>query len=242
MMLLFFLIIALGAFITGLSKGGLGGALGSLVTPMFALIMPAPVAVGLTLPLLLAGDACAVYAHWRGWDKRIVLAILPSSILGVVVGSLLLSSMSPVTLQHGLGVVALVYTACKIWERRSGRVSSTFPGQTHILGSGAGFASTVANAGGPIFTIHLLTLRLMPSVFVGTSALYYALLNLAKVPAYLNAHILSPQAVEAVAWAMPLIPMGVWSGVILDRHIDMPTFEIIILIFLAVTGVALLLK
>jgi hypothetical protein len=34
----------------------------------------------------------------------------------------------------------------------------------------------------------------------------------------------------------------VWSGVLLDRHIDMPTFEAIILVFLAVTGIALLVK
>lgn len=242
--LIVYIVIALGAFLTGLSKGGLGGVLGSLVTPLLALVMPAPVAVGLTLPLLLSGDICALYAHWRGWDRRVIVAVLPASIVGVIIGSLVIGSLSPITLQRALGLAALLYTVYKLWQRRSRRQpSSNLPRwQSSAFGVTTGFASTVANAGGPIFTIYLLGLRLTPSIFVGTSALYYALLNTMKLPAYLSAHILTPETILVVAWSMPLVPFGVWIGVILDRYIDMPTFEIIIIIFLAITGVVLLFK
>ena len=74
------------------------------------------------------------------------------------------------------------------------------------------------------------------------SALYFALLNAMKLPGYLSARILTPEMIVLVAWSMPLIPMGVWLGKMLDKHIDMVTFETIILIFLGITGVALLLK
>lgn len=239
-----YILLAAGAFLTGLSKGGLGGALGALVTPMLALVMPAPVAVGLTLPMLLTGDVCALYAHWRGWDRRILIAVLPGTVLGVIIGSLVIGSLSAVTLQHGLGIVALLYTLYKLWERRYRKsIPKDAPSwQSHPFGVATGFASTLANAGGPIFTIYLLTLRIVPSVFVGTSALYYALLNVMKLPAYLSSGILTPERLLVGVWALPLIPFGVWSGVILDRYIDMPTFEVLILAFLALTGVALLLK
>lgn len=245
-----YILIAAGAFLTGLSKGGLGGALGSLVTPMLALVMPAPVAVGLTLPLLLTGDLCALIAHWRHWDTRILIGILPGSILGVIIGSLVIGSLSPVTLQHGLGVVAILYTLYKIRERRYRRAQlesrpSNSAGETvrnWVFGSSTGFASTLANAGGPIFTIYLLGLRVVPAIFVGTSAAYYALLNSMKIPAYISAGILNVDTLVIASWAIPIIPFGVWSGVILDRYLDMKTFEILILGFLALTGVLLLLK
>jgi uncharacterized membrane protein YfcA len=243
-MTLIFIVILTGAFITGLSKGGLGGALGAIVTPLFALVLPAPVAVGMALPLLISGDICALYAHWRGWDKDIIWAILPASIVGVIIGTLVITSVSSTALQHALGVVALLYTVYKLWERRSGKIRDIrMPSwQVHIVGSLSGFASAIANAGGPIFTIYLLTLRVVPSVFVGSSVLYFALINAMKIPAYLGAHILTPETVAAVAWAMPLVPFGVWTGIILDRYIDMRTFENIILVLLAVTGVLLVLK
>jgi uncharacterized membrane protein YfcA len=68
------------------------------------------------------------------------------------------------------------------------------------------------------------------------------LLNLIKLPAYLSAHILSPETILAVAWTLPLIPFGVWTGVILNKIVDKVMFDRLILVFLAVTGVLLLMK
>ena len=238
------ILILIGAFLTGLSKGGLGGALGALVTPLLALAMPAPVAVGLALPLLISGDIFALYAHWNGWDKHIILAVLPSSIVGILIGTLVLTNVSPALLEHGLGIVALLYTVYKLWERRSSKPTSIEPRawQAHAVGSATAIASALANAGGPIFTIYLLMLRVTPAIFVGTSVLYFALVNALKLPIYVGAHILTPDSIIAVAWAIPLVPFGVWTGVILDRYIDMHTFENIILVLLALTGGLLLLK
>ncbi len=245
-LILLCVVIALGAFLTGLSKGGLGGALGTLVTPLLALAMPAPVAVGMSLPLLIIGDVFAVSAHWGGWDRRLVWALLPGSILGVVVGSLIIGSLSPLVVQHGLGAVAILYTLYKLWTRRQAatkpRPEDDPRWQASAFGSMTGLASTMANAGGPIMTIYLLTKQLAPSVFVATTALYFAILNALKVPGYLSAHILRPEMFVLVAWSIPLIPFGVWSGKLLDKRIDMATFEVIIVVLLAITGVALLLK
>src|SRR5512143_341626 len=93
------LALALCAFLTGLSKGGLGGGLGTLVTPIMALVMPASMAVGLSLPMLIIGDIFAVSVHWRGWDSRIIWMLLPGSILGIIIGSFALGHLSPLLVQ-----------------------------------------------------------------------------------------------------------------------------------------------
>jgi hypothetical protein len=236
-----YIVIACCAYLTGLSKGGLGGALGSLITPALALLMPTKLAVGLTLPMLLAGDVFAVLAHWRNCNWRVLVAVLPGTVLGVVIGGLAFERIDPVVLKRILGVVAILYTGYALWRRRGGKAlpKGTNAVQTSGFGWATGFASTLANAGGPIFTIHLLTLELTPSIFVGTSAIYYLIMNTIKLPIY--ARTLTFENLLLVAWTLPLIPMGVWAGKKLDKVIDMKTFEALLLIFLAITGLLLLL-
>jgi uncharacterized membrane protein YfcA len=54
------LLIALISFLIGLSKGGLGGpVLGAMIAPLLSQVMPVQQAVGITLPMLLTGDAIA---------------------------------------------------------------------------------------------------------------------------------------------------------------------------------------
>ncbi len=246
---LVYLALALCAFLTGLSKGGLGGGLGTLVTPILALVMPAPMAVGVSLPMLIIGDFFAVSAHWRGWNSRLIWMLLPGSILGIIVGSFALGRLSTVLVQHILGAAAILYTLYKFWSRwRAAKLAkgTGFSGfsfwQTSIFGSLSGVASTMANAAGPLITIYLLGWRLSPSVFVGTTALYFAIVNLLKVPGYLSAHILNQDMLLVIAWTVPIIPFGVWSGKLLDKHLNMDVFETVILVLLAATGVLLLLK
>jgi len=239
--------IAAGAFLTGLSKGGLGGGLGALVTPILALAMPASLAIGIALPILIIGDMFAVAAHWGGWDRRIIWRLMPGTLIGVAAGSLVIGSLSPVIIQRVLGGAALLYTLYKLWSRWQASSAETQPvtdGMLHssVFGAMTGFASALANAGGPIVTIYMLAKQVVPSVFVATLALYFAIVNLSKVPAYLGAHILSPEMAVLFVWAVPLIPLGVWSGKLLDKHIDMRTFETLMLVLLAVTGVLLLVK
>ena len=54
-----------------------------------------------------------------------------------------------------------------------------------VLGAAAGFTSMVAHAGGPPFQVYVMPQRLPREVFVGTGVVFFALVNLIKVPPYL---------------------------------------------------------
>jgi len=58
----FYAMAALVALIIGFSKGGLGGTLGALATPLMALVMPADQVIGLILPVLMVYEA----KNWHG--------------------------------------------------------------------------------------------------------------------------------------------------------------------------------
>jgi uncharacterized protein len=74
---------ALVALIIGFSKGGLGGTLGALPTPLMALVMPADQVIGLILPVLMVTDVFAVASLWKRWDWQLIILLLPLLPLGV---------------------------------------------------------------------------------------------------------------------------------------------------------------
>ena len=63
-LIFFLLMLALVMFMIGLAKGGLGGNLAALATPMMALVMPVNQVIGLILPILMVADIFAVALHW----------------------------------------------------------------------------------------------------------------------------------------------------------------------------------
>ena len=55
-------VIALLEFLIGLTKGG-SNTLGALLTRVLSLVLPVSTAVGILLPMLIVGDAFAIYTY-----------------------------------------------------------------------------------------------------------------------------------------------------------------------------------
>jgi uncharacterized protein len=171
--------------------------------------------------------------------------MLPGTIVGVVVGSLLLGTLPALTIRHGIGIFALVFVLYKLWGRRMRQNlmhTEARPWYGPLFGSGAGMASAIANAGGPIADAYLLMRRLSPGAFIGTAALYFTLVNTMKIPGFLAAGVLRPTTFLQVAWAIPFVPLGVWTGKQMITRVDIQAFETIILLLLAVAAGFLLFR
>jgi uncharacterized membrane protein YfcA len=70
------------AFLIGFGKAGVGGSLGPFVTVLVVLTIPADDAIGLLLPMLIVADALTVAAHWRRWDRAILIRLLTAATSG----------------------------------------------------------------------------------------------------------------------------------------------------------------
>ena len=84
--------LAGGAFIMGMSKGGLPGA-GNLTVAIFALVLEdalgpvgVPLSVGLLLPVLISADLTATIVYRRHADWKFIARLLPFFIVGTVLG------------------------------------------------------------------------------------------------------------------------------------------------------------
>lgn len=239
---LFYLVVLTVALLIGLSKGGLGGILGTLATPLMVLVVPADQAIGLILPILMVADVFAVLLHWRGWENKLLLLLLPGAIAGVTIGTLFITNVPTDLLRKGLGMIILLFALYKLFEER---ILGSLPYVSRrwhglLAGTVAGFSSALAHTGGPPVSIYLLLQQVTPAVFIATSALFFALLNWIKVPYYVYADLLTWPRILQIAWVLPLVPLFVWLGRWLSRQVDRDTFETIVVWLLALSGVMLI--
>jgi len=241
---LFFLMFALVVFMIGLAKGGLGGNLGALATPMMALVMPVNKVIGLILPVLMFADIFAVALHWGRWNRRMILLLLPGSVVGVTVATIFITNAPTQMLQLGLGIIILVFAFYKFFEGRMLGILKYQKRDWHgvLAGTIAGFTSTLAHTGGPPISIYLLLQDVTPRVFIATSALYFMILNWIKVPYYFYAKLFDFQLLWQVAWLLPLVPLGVFIGKKMGDRINKQIYNRIIIILLIVNALMLIFK
>jgi uncharacterized protein len=234
------IVIAILGFMIGLAKGGFGG-LGALLTPILALVLPVALAVGVLLPMLMVGDAFAVYLYWKEWDLELVKRMLPAGILGAIAGTFLLAWLPPDGLRIILGLFVLVLVVYRFASDRIQAIQyQTRPWHSPAAGLLSGVASGMFNNGGPAFSSYLLLQKLQARSFIATSAIYFALLNLIKVPGFLYTGVLNLPLLFSLWWVFPFIPLGIWVARVTLTRVSPSVFEWIIIILLIFSSLWLL--
>ena len=236
-----FYALAIPAFlITGISKGGFGSGLGSLAVPMLALVIPVPQAAAIMLPLLLAMDLFGLWGYRWKWDSVNMRIMLPGAAAGMVLGYLSFRYLDEHWIRLLVGVIAIGFVL-NVWLRPS--VAGRAAGPSWIKGtfwSGmSGLVSFVANAGGPPISVYLLPQRLDKTLFVGTTVLYFAILNYAKIVPYWWLGQFSDENLLTALVLLPLAPIGMWIGMWLHGRVPDGACDRWVNILLLISGIKL---
>lgn len=208
------IVAAFAVLITGISKSGLGGALGGLAVPLMAIWISPRDAAAVMLPVLIVTDWAGIGA-WRGKASWAELKLmLPAAIAGIIVGTLAFGVMSNNVVKIAVGLIAVVFALDRLLRRNRPQQPASPPKRFFALLSGAvsGFTSTLAHAGGPPVMAYLLNRQLPRETFVATSVYFFTMTNMAKFPSYLALGIFTKATLLASAMLLPLVPVGVWLG------------------------------
>src|SRR4051794_26697882 len=142
------LLAAAAAFGMGLSKAGLAG-IGLFHVVVFAFLFGARESTGYVLPLLVAGDVCAVVALHQHVRWEYVRRMLPPSCIGVTIAALFMGRISDTSYKPVIGwivlALALMQAARLQWPDWMGAVPHT-RGAVWAIGLAAGVATMLANA------------------------------------------------------------------------------------------------
>ncbi len=182
--------------------------------------------------------------HWKRWDGSIILQLVPGAILGVLLATYFLAQLSGEGIRITLAIIVLIFVLLKSLEGWLLKQFQYRPRRGHgwFAGIVSGITSTLAHGGGPPVSIFLLLQAMKPETFAATAAFFFFVVNWVKVPSYLAAGIFDGSLIRSMLLILPLVPLGIWTGKWGVTRVGRESFEKVVLILLAVSGILLLVR
>ncbi len=226
----------------GIGKAGLSG-MGMFHVLIFAFLFGARASTGVVLPLLLVGDVAAVrifHQHAR-WDY--VRRMLPPACLGVVLAAWFMRDLDETLYRPVIGWVTLILSILQFVRMYRPGWFGNVPHARWFawtMGILAGAATMLANAAGPVFAIYLIAVGLPKMEFVGTSAWFFFIINLFKVPFSVALGLIRGQTLMLNLILAPAVLIGVLAGRWLLERIPQALFERMLLAFAVLAALRLI--
>ncbi|MGX1273596.1 sulfite exporter TauE/SafE family protein [Streptomyces phaeoluteigriseus] len=244
-----FAVLALAALLVGFSKTAVSGA-NTVSLAIFAAVLPARASTGVLLPILIAGDVLAVLTYRRHAHWPTLWRLFPAVAAGVVVGTLFLMWADDAAVRTSIGVILLFMTGVTVWRRRTAEspddpdavVTRAGRLKARSFGVLGGFTTMVANAGGPVMSMYLLSAGFRKFGFLGTSAFFFLIVNVSKVPFSVGLGLIDGRSLlldaALVAFVVPGALLGRWAV----HRINQRLFERLVIAATVVGGVQLLVR
>lgn len=235
----------LAAFVAGLLKTAFGIGAGVFLTPLLSLTMDPKTAVALMAPMMLITDISTLGTHWKRWDKKQLLIILPGALLGTILGSYYLVGASPEKTKITIGTIAILFSTLQILRIKKEKLFTNIkfsPWQGSIISIAAGTASAIAHSGGIVLTIYLITQNLKKETFVATLVGFLLFADCLKIVMFSRLGILTLPLVKISLFLVPVLFLGSWAGSKLIKKISDKQFVIYINILIFISGLILLIK
>lgn len=234
--------VIISAFLVGFSKTGITGFMMPVI-PIIASVFGGKESTGVILPLLLIGDIFALHYYNRHAKWSNIKKLLPWTFIGLVFGVVVGNYIDDKQFKMIISISVLLCLFTLIYTEKKGE-SLKIPKSKWfyvLAGIATGFASMIGNAAGPIFSVYLLTMGFKKNDFMGTTAWFFFLINLTKVPLQiLFWHNISLKMVILSIGMIPIIAMGALLGVIVIKKLNEKYFRYVIIGMTAIAAVRLL--
>lgn len=229
-------------FLLGLSKGGFSGV-GMVAMPILVLACAPAEAAAILLPILVMQDMVGVVAYRHSWDWKNLAILLPGAFVGVLLGYRFASLVPESGICLAVGLISVLFGARRLLVER--RVDAAPPvARPRVLwgmicGAGSGFTSMIAHAGAPPFQIFVMPQRLERDVFIGTGVIYFAVVNLMKVPPFIALGQVSARTLMVSATLAPLAFVSTWLGIHIARRMAVTRFFTVVYLLMILIGAKL---
>ncbi len=234
----FWLLAITGVVLTGISKSGFAGGAGVVAVPLLAMQLSVTQATALMLPLLLMMDAGTIRYYRQHLNVHELKRIVPSALVGIAIGGLLLGTLSDSILQVLLGILSLLFAS---WARLA-PLFSRIRGAAWGWGSVSGITSTLIHAGGPPINIYFIGRELEKLTWLATAGAFFGIMNLVKIVPYTLNHQWQWNLLIVALLLTPAAWLGLKLGHVIQHRIDERVFMRVCKVLLFCSGLALLAK
>ncbi len=140
-------------------------------------------ASGATVPLLIIGDVAAVRFYWKDCNLALLKRLWPPVAVGLLLGAAALCLLVNSQFKLVVGILATSILVFEFVRQKMGwtQVSTSLPFR---LGCGvlAGATTILGNAAGAVSAAYFSSQGLDKKRFMGTNAVFFFSVNVAKIP------------------------------------------------------------
>lgn len=212
----FYLLALPAVIVLGLGKGGFAG-IGMAATPLLAVRFPPLQAAAIMLPLVLCQDVISVWAYRRDWSRWNVAVLSVGAVFGLGVAWVFAAHVSDDAIRLSVGLIGIAFVL-NAWFSRGPRASA-YPSVAGgmVWGALSAFTSTLIQAGAPPFQMFVLPQRLPKMTLVGTTAIFFAGVNVMKILPYFALGQFSSESLFASVVLLPVAIAANFLGIWLVR-------------------------
>ncbi len=225
---LFYVIAVPVVLMSGISKTGIPGLFGGMAVPLLSLVISPRQAAAVMLPVLCFIDLFGLRA-FRGLCDRPNMPILMTGLaIGIIIGALVFGVVPQEWLLLAIGVIAIAFALNNLagWARHQKPREASWP-RGVFWSTVSGITSFVAHAGAAPVMAYLLPLRLDRRVYVGTTVWFFFASNYAKIIPYAWLGQLDTSNFLTALLLLPLVPVGVQLGVLIQGKLNDRVFYLI---------------
>jgi uncharacterized protein len=230
-------VVVVGYGVMGLT--GFGATI--FAVPMLALMLPLKLVVPMMLFFDILGTASIALGSRRHVAWRELARLVPFMLLGQAVGLSLLVQAPAAPLLVALGVFVLANAA---WSLRAPPTRQVIAaGWAVPVGCVGGVFSALFGTGGPVYATFFTRRIAEPGAVRATSAMLILLSASIRGVLYASAGLYQQDGLLAtVALLLPCSALGVWAGSRLHRALPPHRARRVLLVVLALGGVAVIAK
>ena len=231
-----------GALCLGLSKSGFPG-LAIINVIIIAECFGPKNSVGIILPMLIVCDLIVYplfrkYASWKA-----ILPLLPFTLIGLVVGYIILDAISDSMAKKVIGFIILALLTLQVTRKWKKHFLTNLPSSRGFVVASSltmGISTMLANAAAPVYSVYALVRGLSKEDFLGVAARFFLVINLLKVPFLSNLDLINAESLKLDAILLPGIIGGILLGKVLIKKVPQHVFESLLYLFSLIGGLRLL--
>jgi len=214
----------------GLSKTGIN-TIGLPAVPVLAVVFGAQPSTGILLPMLCFADLFAVIYYRRNAEWKYIIRLLPWALTGFALAILTVQWIPAKSFKTLIGACILVGLGVMLWNESRSKDAElpTAWWFTAIFGVMGGFSAMIGNAAGAIMAVFLLSMRLPKKSFVGTTAWFFLIINLLKLPLQCFVwHNISGETLLFSLSLLPVIAAGAFLGIVFVKKISEKNYRSVV--------------
>ncbi|BBL81043.1 hypothetical protein RxyAA322_28970 [Rubrobacter xylanophilus] len=229
------LLLALGAaFAAGAVSGLTGFGLALVGVPLLLFVYDPATVVVLVMAFSLLINAAVVQDSWRKVDRRLVVALAPPALVGVLCGTEVLRVAGEERLRLAVGVLVVLSALLMLRDvRLPGTGSRAAPPVAGFLG---GALSTSVGLAAPPVVLLLASRGLPKANFRATSALFFLVMSVFGAVALAARGLIPEGSLPLAAVLLPAALAGKLAGTALLGRIPEALFRRITLLLTLATG------